>query len=1028
MNPKLQARFETLKASGHLPSPKGPALAVVQLTRQDNVSSEQLARAIQADPALVARLLKLANACHGRDARPVLAIKDAISILGLTSVRGLALGFSLMTDRQALRCRAFNYPAFWSRSLARAVAMQALAASSQLIQSDEAFTLGLLSHIGELGLASVFPEDYAQLLAEAPRSAAEGLLRERQAFEFDHADLTSALMIDWGFPASLIEPVGCHEQPDAACFAAGSRAERLLFTLVLASQIADVCMAAKPARRAMMAELFLLGGKLSIGAEALLTLCDGIVAEWTDWCRLLEVPSEKLPPFAELMNAPPAPLLEHADGLSRVTAAEGFRVLVVDDDRSIRLALKGLLSKVGYTCSDAASGREGLELAHTELPDIMIVDWVMPEMDGIELIRTLRQTERGRAIYILLLTGLDQEERLVEAFAAGADDFLSKPLKSNVLTARLIAGQRVVALQREMKRDMNNLQSFATEFANLNQRLQDGYQKDLANQKRMELALEGGNLGMWDLHIPSRDVVFSERGCALLGYRPDEIKPDVDSWRPLAHPDDWAVIHAALQAHLKNETPSYECEHRIRHKDGHWVWILDRGRVVEWDEKGMAVRAVGTHMDISARKQAETELTQHRHHLEELVFDRTVELAESRDAAEAANRAKSTFLANMSHELRTPMNGVMGMTDLALRCATDPKQIDWLKKSQIAAKRLLSVINDILDISQIESERLVLEEKNLSPAETIDGALHVLEAAAQAKGLSLSRDIDPALPDLLCGDATRLHQIVLNFTGNAIKFSERGQITVRASLAEEDSFSVLLRIEVSDQGIGISPEQQARLFHAFTQADGSSSRKYGGNGLGLIISSRLARLMGGDAGVISELGVGSTFWVTVRLRRAVEGQSAEMPSVNAADATDPFVTPREVLARDFRGTRVLVVEDDPMNQEVAECLLEAVGLVPVVANNGLEALELVRAGSYALILMDMQMPVMNGVEATRAIRQLPGMSAIPILAMTASAFGENRDVCLAAGMDDHIGKPVDPDPLYETLLRWLKKSADTAHQ
>jgi PAS domain S-box-containing protein len=1028
VNPKLQARFETLKASGHLPSPKGPALAVVQLTRQDNVSSEQLARAIQADPALVARLLKLANACHGRDARPVLAIKDAISILGLTSVRGLALGFSLMTDRQALRCRAFNYPAFWSRSLARAVAMQALAASSQLIQSDEAFTLGLLSHIGELGLASVFPEDYAQLLAEAPRSAAEGLLRERQAFEFDHADLTSALMIDWGFPASLIEPVGCHEQPDAACFAAGSRAERLLFTLVLASQIADVCMAAKPARRAMMAELFLLGGKLSIGAEALLTLCDGIVAEWTDWCRLLEVPSEKLPPFAELMNAPPAPLLEHADGLSRVTAAEGFRVLVVDDDRSIRLALKGLLSKVGYTCSDAASGREGLELAHTELPDIMIVDWVMPEMDGIELIRTLRQTERGRAIYILLLTGLDQEERLVEAFAAGADDFLSKPLKSNVLTARLIAGQRVVALQREMKRDMNNLQSFATEFANLNQRLQDGYQKDLANQKRMELALEGGNLGMWDLHIPSRDVVFSERGCALLGYRPDEIKPDVDSWRPLAHPDDWAVIHAALQAHLKNETPSYECEHRIRHKDGHWVWILDRGRVVEWDEKGMAVRAVGTHMDISARKQAETELTQHRHHLEELVFDRTVELAESRDAAEAANRAKSTFLANMSHELRTPMNGVMGMTDLALRCATDPKQIDWLKKSQIAAKRLLSVINDILDISQIESERLVLEEKNLSPAETIDGALHVLEAAAQAKGLSLSRDIDPALPDLLCGDATRLHQIVLNFTGNAIKFSERGQITVRASLAEEDSFSVLLRIEVSDQGIGISPEQQARLFHAFTQADGSSSRKYGGNGLGLIISSRLARLMGGDAGVISELGVGSTFWVTVRLRRAVEGQSAEMPSVNAADATDPFVTPREVLARDFRGTRVLVVEDDPMNQEVAECLLEAVGLVPVVANNGLEALELARTGSYALILMDMQMQVMNGVEATRAIRQLPGMSAIPILAMTASAFGEDRDVCLAAGMDDHIGKPVDPDPLYETLLRWLKKSADTAHQ
>jgi PAS domain S-box-containing protein len=1026
VNPKLQARFETLKASGHLPSPKGLALTVVQLTRQDNVSSEQLAHAIQADPALVARLLKLANACHSPEARPVLAIKDAISILGLTSVRGLALGFSLMTDKQALRCRAFNYPAFWSRSLARAVAMQALAASSHLLQSDEAFTLGLLSHIGELGLASVFPEDYAQLLAEAPRSAAEGLLRERQAFEFDHAELTSALMIDWGFPASLTEPVGFHEQLDAARFAAGSRSERLLFTLVLASQIADVCMAAKPMRRALMAELFLLGGKLSIGAEDLLTLCDRIVGEWTDWCRLLEVPSEKLPPFAELMNAPQAPFLEQADGLSRVTAAGGFHVLVVDDDRSIRLILKSLLTKAGYTFSEAASGRQGLELAHTELPDIMIVDWMMPEMDGIELIRTLRQTESGRAIYILLLTGLDQEERLVEAFAAGADDFLSKPLKSNVLTARLIAGQRVVALQREMKRDLSNLQSFATEFANLNQRLQEGYQKDLVNQKRMELALDGGNLGMWDFHIPSREVVFSERGCALLGYHEDEIKPDVDSWRPLAHPDDWAAIKAALQAHLKGETPAYECEHRIRHKDGRWVWILGRGRVVERDGAGAPLRVVGTLMDISARKQAETELTQHRHHLEELVFDRTVELAESRDAAEAANRAKSIFLANMSHELRTPMNGIMGMTDLALRRATDPKQIDWLQKSEIAAKHLLSVINDILDISQIESERLVLEEKNLVLAEIIDDALHMQDEPARAKGLSLSRDIDPDLPDLLYGDAMRLRQIVLNFTGNAIKFSERGQITVRVSVAEEDSLSVLLRIEVSDQGIGISPEQQARLFHAFTQADGSSSRKYGGNGLGLIISRRLARLMGGDVGVISELGVGSTFWVTVRLRRAVEGQAAETPSVNAADATEPFVTPREVLARDFRGTRVLVVEDDPMNQEVAGCLLEAVGLVPVVANNGQEALELVRAGSYALILMDMQMPVMNGIEATRAIRQLPGRSAIPILAMTASAFGEDRDTCLAAGMNDHIGKLVDPDPLYETLLRWLKKSADAA--
>ena len=1016
MNPKLQARFETLKASGYLPSPKGPALAVVQLTRQDNVSSVQLAHAIQADPALVARLLKLANACHGPGLRPVLAIKDAISLLGLTSVRGLALGFSLMTDKQSFRCRGFSYTAFWSRNLACAVAMQVLAASSRLMQSDEGFTLGLLSHIGELGLASVFPEDYALLLERAPLAGIPLLVLEQQAFEFDHAELTTALMSDWGFPASLTEPVGFHEQADAASFAAGSRSERLLFTLVLASKIAAVCMAAKPQRRAMMAELFLLGGKLSIGAEELMKLCDGIVHDWTDWCRLLEVPSEALPPFAELMNAPPVPSLEHADGLSRVGAAEGFRVLVVDDDRSIRLILRSLLTKAGYTCSEAASGRQGLELARAELPDMMIVDWMMPEMDGIELIRSLRQTESGRAIYILLLTGLDQEERLVEAFAAGADDFLSKPLKSNVLTARLIAGQRVVTLQREMKRDLSNLQSFATEFANLNQRLQEGYQKDLVSQKRMELVLDSGNLGMWDLHMPSQKLVFSERGCALLGYRPDEIKPEFDSWRKMTHPDDWAVLKVALQAHLKGATPSYECEHRVRHKDGRWIWILDRGRVVEWDAAGAPLRAVGTHMDITERKQAQVELIQHRNHLEEMVFARTAELTQARDDADTANRAKSIFLANMSHELRTPMNGIMGMTDLALRRSTDPKQIDWLKKSQLAAKHLLDVINDILDISQIESERLVLEEKNFSLAQAIDDAMHMQDAPAQAKGLSLSWHIDPALPDLLCGDAMRVRQILLNFTGNAIEFSERGQITVHATVAEEDSLSVLLKIEVADQGIGISPEQQARLFNAFTQADGSMNRKYGGTGLGLIISKRIALLMGGDAGVISAEGQGSTFWFTARLRRGAAGSQSD---VNA-----PAEPARETLARDFPGVRVLVAEDEAVNREVMMFLLEDAGLVPEAASNGREAVEMARHGGYALILMDMQMSIWNGAEATRAIRLLPGMADIPIVALTANAFNEDRDACLAAGMDTHIGKPVEPDALCEIVLHWLRKSAE----
>jgi signal transduction histidine kinase len=387
----------------------------------------------------------------------------------------------------------------------------------------------------------------------------------------------------------------------------------------------------------------------------------------------------------------------------------------------------------------------------------------------------------------------------------------------------------------------------------------------------------------------------------------------------------------------------------------------------------------------------------------------------AKETAEAANRAKSTFLANMSHELRTPMTAIMGMTDLALRRATDPKQIDQLKKSKSGAQKLLGIINDILDISKIEADRLTIERVPFKLEEVLENLMNMIAHKAQDKQLRLLVDLTPDVAGIsLLGDPLRLGQILLNLTGNAIKFTERGSVTVRARLIEDCATEVWLRWEVSDTGIGIDAEHHERLFTAFEQADGSMTRKYGGTGLGLAISKRLVQMMGGEIGVDSTVGQGSTFWFTVRLGKATD-------AVSPAPTFSPSSTEAQLKSQ-FAGTRILLAEDEPINQEVSRGLLEDICLVVDLAEDGVVAVALARQNHYDLILMDMQMPHLNGVEATQAIRQESLNTTTPILAMTAYAFDEDRQVCIDAGMNDHIGKPVDPDLLFATLLKWLTHS------
>lgn len=528
------------------------------------------------------------------------------------------------------------------------------------------------------------------------------------------------------------------------------------------------------------------------------------------------------------------------------------------------------------------------------------------------------------------------------------------------------------------------------------------------SQRRLDLTISAAGLGLSEWLVPEDRFIVNETFARMAEYTVREIPGSLAECLAMVHPDDVALIQKSL-VHYSRSGTSYVPEFRARTKSGGWVWIQSTSQIVERDEAGRPLRVIGIHQNVTARRLAQAEISL------------------AKETAEAANRAKSEFLANMSHEIRTPMTAILGYIDVLSECckrqctrdsgiAGDPLQI-----MRHNADHLLRLIDDFLDLSKIEAGRLTVEEAACSPCRIIGEVVSLMRVRTQAKGIQLNAEYDGPMPRTIRSDATRLRQILMNIVGNAIKFTEAGGVRISARLLNQTP-APLLQVAVTDTGIGMPAELLARLFQPFTQADTSTSRRFGGTGLGLTISKRLAQLLGGDISAQSTPGEGSTFTLTIPTG-TLDGVELVEPTEEAAGLPSAVLsgTHPPVL---LTGYRLLLAEDGPDNQRLISLVLRKAGADVVLAENGEAAvdafLQADREGRpFDLVLMDMQMPVLDGYQATRMLKAAGCRT--PIVALTAHAMSEDRRKCLDAGCDEYVTKPIDRAHLLEVMGRLVGK-------